>query len=175
MPLDFIHVSSLRPTHLIDPTLVDGEFPGLGLALIRDVVVLKAEHGVRVKQKSRFKFLPWPRFEPRTSQSTTRTLPLDYGASLLLVESCMSSVAPPRKSSADAVSTLPRKRNLLFPARGLPLGSAVPFLLLALRHGMGFLSLSAKHPLIAPSPSSLPSRPLCLTEAGLGALLSRQS
>src|SRR6218665_1702967 len=87
----------------------------------------------------------------------------------------MSSVAPQRKSSAAAVSDLPRKRNLLFPARGLPLGSAVLFQLLALRPGMGFLSHSAKYPLIAPSPTFLPSRPLCLTEAGLGTLLSRQS
>jgi len=30
----------------------DGEFPGLGLALILDVVVPEAEHGVRMKQKS---------------------------------------------------------------------------------------------------------------------------
>src|SRR6218665_1953516 len=61
------------------------------------------------------------------------------------------------------------------PAQGLPLGHAVPFLLLALRPGRGFLSLFAKYLLITPSPSSLPSRPLCLTKAGLGALLSRQS
>src|SRR6218665_665083 len=32
-----------------------------------------------------------------------------------------------------------------------------------------------KYPLIAPSPSSLPSRPLDLTQTGPGALLSRQS
>src|SRR6218665_3436550 len=51
----------------------------------------------------------------------------------------------------------------------------MPFLLLALRPGMGFLSLTAKYPMIAPSPSSLPSRTLCLTKAELGALLSRQS
>src|SRR6218665_1670956 len=93
----------------------------------------------------------------------------------LALHTCVSSVAPPRKSSAAAVSALPRKWNLLFPARRLPLSSTVPFLLLALRPGMGFPSFSAKYPLIAPSPSSLPSRPLCLTEAGLGALLSRQS
>ena len=51
----------------------------------------------------------------------------------------------------------------------------LPFLLLALLPGMGFLSLFAKYLLITPSPSSLPPRPLCLTEAGLGALLSRKS
>jgi len=28
--------------------------------------------GVRMKQKSRFKFLPWPGFESRTSQSNDR-------------------------------------------------------------------------------------------------------
>src|SRR6218665_1068418 len=54
----------------------------------------------------------------------------------------MSSVAPLHKYSAAAFSALPRKRNL-FPTRGLPLGSAVPFLLLVLRPGMGFLSLFA--------------------------------
>src|SRR6218665_3295050 len=92
-----------------------------------------------------------------------------------LRELCCSPTQVYRRRPAG-VSALQRKRNLLFGARGLPLGSAVSFLLLALRPGMGFLSLSAKHPLIAPSPSSLPSRPLCLTEAdGLGALLSRQS
>jgi len=100
------------------------------------------------------------------SDAALRTLPL---------HTCLSSVAPPRKSSAANVSALPRMRNLLFPARGLPLDSAVPFLFLAPRPGMGFLSLSVKCPLVAPSPSSLPSKPLCLTEAGLGALLSRQS
>ena len=71
-----------------------------------------------------------------------------------LVRRCIEGLAPPylrelccftTKSSAAAVSARPRKRNLLFPARGLPLGSAVPFLLLALRPGMGFLSLSAKY------------------------------
>ena len=40
---------------------------------------------------------------------------------------------------------------------------------------LGFLLLFTKYPLIASSFSSLPSRPLCLTEAGLGALLSKQS
>ena len=53
-------------THSIDPSLADGEFPGLGLALVPEVVVPGAEPGVRMKQKSRFKFLPWPGFEPRT-------------------------------------------------------------------------------------------------------------
>src|SRR6218665_3877073 len=58
-------------THSIDHSLAvaDFEFPRLGLALVPDVVVPEAEHGVRMKQKSRFKFLPWPEFEPRTSQS----------------------------------------------------------------------------------------------------------
>ena len=43
-----------------------GEFSGLGLALVPDVVVPKTGHGVSMKQKSRFKFLPWQGFEPRT-------------------------------------------------------------------------------------------------------------
>src|SRR6218665_2529314 len=59
-------------THSIDPSLADDEFPGLGLALVPDVVVPEAEHGVHMKQKSSFKFLPWPGFEPRTSQSNGR-------------------------------------------------------------------------------------------------------
>src|SRR6218665_3177539 len=41
----------------IRSTLADGEFPGLGLALVPDVLVPGAEHGVRMKQKSQFKFL----------------------------------------------------------------------------------------------------------------------
>src|SRR6218665_3206036 len=85
-----------------------------------------------------------------------------------VLTTCASAVAPPWKSSSAAVSALPRKRNLLFPARGLPVGSAVPFLLLALRHGMGFLSLFAKYLSATPSSFSLLSRPSCLTEAGLG-------
>ena len=56
---------------LIDPSLADGEFPGLGLALVPDVVVPEAEHGVHRKQKSRFKLLPWPGFEPWTSKPGT--------------------------------------------------------------------------------------------------------
>ena len=32
-------------THSIDPSLADGKFPGLGLALVPDVVVPEAEHG----------------------------------------------------------------------------------------------------------------------------------
>jgi len=48
------------------------EFPGLELALVPDLVVPEAEQGMRMKQKSRFKFLPWPGFESRTSQSNGR-------------------------------------------------------------------------------------------------------
>ena len=59
-------------THSTDPSLDDGEFPGLGLALVPDVVVPEAEHGVCIKQNSHFKFLLWPGFEPRTSQSNGR-------------------------------------------------------------------------------------------------------
>ena len=48
LPLDFNRVSSLRrriATHSVDPSLTHflGEFPGLGLALIPDVVVPEAE------------------------------------------------------------------------------------------------------------------------------------
>src|SRR6218665_630128 len=41
-------------------------------------------------------------------------------------------------------------------------------LTLAPQPGTGFLSLFGKCMLITPSHSSLPTRPLCLTEAGLG-------
>ena len=77
-PLDFIRVSSLRPaylqfcTHSIVPLHADGNCPGLALALVPDVVVPEAEHWMRMKQKSRFKFLLWPGFEPRTSQYNGR-------------------------------------------------------------------------------------------------------
>src|SRR6218665_236866 len=101
-----------------------------------------------------------------------------------LVRRCTEGLAPPYLREF-CCSTMQVQRcrclrsaaqaELIVPARGLPLGCAMPFLLLALQPGMGFLSLSARYWLIAPSPSSLPSRPLCLTEAGLGALLSRQS
>src|SRR6218665_15602 len=56
-------------THSIDPSLADCELPSLGLALVPDDVMPEAEHGVRMKQTSRFKFLPWLGIEPRTSQS----------------------------------------------------------------------------------------------------------
>src|SRR6218665_1494877 len=64
-------------TYSIDPSLSDGEFPGLGLDLVPDVVVPEAEHGVRMKQKSRFKFLPGRglNLEPRNlmaAEFTTR-------------------------------------------------------------------------------------------------------
>src|SRR6218665_2440584 len=51
LPLDFNRVSSLRPTyiatHSVDPSLTHflGEFPGLGLALVPDVVVPEADSG----------------------------------------------------------------------------------------------------------------------------------
>src|SRR6218665_1631286 len=48
LPLDFNRVSSLRrriATHSVDPSITHfiGEFPGFGLALVPDVVVLEAE------------------------------------------------------------------------------------------------------------------------------------
>ena len=42
-------------THSIDPSLADGELPRMKLTLVPVVMVPEAE---RVKQKSRFKFLP---------------------------------------------------------------------------------------------------------------------
>jgi len=54
-----------------------------------------------------------------------------------------SVAPPPLLSSAAAVYAQLRKRILLFPARGL--GSAVPFLLLAVRPQMSFLPLFARY------------------------------
>ena len=73
MPFNFICVSSLQLMYLhtsVDPSLTHflGEFPGLGLALVLDVVVPE----VRTKHKSHFKFQPWPGSEPRTLQSDGR-------------------------------------------------------------------------------------------------------
>jgi len=66
-----------------------------------------------------------------------------------LVRRCIEGLALPYLlelccSITQTVSAPPRKRNLLFSARRMPWGSAVPFLLLALRSGMDFLSLFAK-------------------------------
>src|SRR6218665_722586 len=51
------------------PLFAYGKFRGLGLALVPDIVTPEVEHGVRMMQKSRFKFLPGPGFEPRARQS----------------------------------------------------------------------------------------------------------
>ena len=50
---------------LVDPSFTDflGEFPGFGLALVPNFVVPEAEHGVRMKQKSRLKVLLWLGFQ----------------------------------------------------------------------------------------------------------------
>src|SRR6218665_1972872 len=77
LPLNFIRISSLRLMYLhtlVDPSFTDflGEFPGFALALVPDFVVPEAEHGVRMKQKSRLKVLLWLGFEPRTLQSDGR-------------------------------------------------------------------------------------------------------
>ena len=60
--------------HSVDPSLThfSGECPGLRLALVPAFVIPEAEHGVCLKQKSHFKFLPWQLFEHRTSQSNGR-------------------------------------------------------------------------------------------------------
>src|SRR6218665_1278828 len=61
-----------RSTHSIDPPLAGGEFHGSGLSLVPDVVIPEAGHETRMKQKSRFKFMPWPGFERQTLQSNGR-------------------------------------------------------------------------------------------------------
>src|SRR6218665_1997570 len=66
LSLDFNRVSSLRPTYRhpfgrpFTYSLFTGEFSGLGLALVPNVVVPEAEQAVRMEQKTRSKFLPWP-------------------------------------------------------------------------------------------------------------------
>ena len=74
LTLNFICVSSLQLMYLhpsVDPSLTHflGVFPGLGLAMVPNVVVAEAEQRC-VKQKSRFKFLPWPGFEPCSLMAT---------------------------------------------------------------------------------------------------------
>src|SRR6218665_1955202 len=66
LPLDFNRVSSVYgrriATHSVDPSLPHflGEFPGLGLALVPDVVVPEADSGAIRKTPS--KFLPLLRY-----------------------------------------------------------------------------------------------------------------
>src|SRR6218665_44311 len=52
--------------------------------------------------------------------------------------------------------------NAIMPSLNIPL---------ALRPGMGLLPHFVKYPMVTSPLFSLPSRPFCLTEAGLGALL----
>ena len=77
LPLDFISISTLRPTYLHP---FGRPFT---CSLFRRVSRLGTDTGIRscgprggtdvcMKQKSRFKFLLWPGFEPRTLQSTGR-------------------------------------------------------------------------------------------------------
>ena len=76
-------------THSVDSSLTQFlcEFPGLGLALVPDVVVLEAEQRCAWSRK------PDPNFWPgrgRTSDldiQRPRVLPLDYRAPLLLIAS----------------------------------------------------------------------------------------
>src|SRR6218665_1126560 len=84
LPLDLNRVSSLRPTyptHSVDPALTHflAEFPGLGLALVPDVVVTEADSGAHGAENS-IQISALAGVEPRT-------LALDYRAPLLLVAS----------------------------------------------------------------------------------------
>src|SRR6218665_866900 len=63
VPLDFNRVSSLRPTYshtFGDPSLTHflGEFPGLGLALVPDVVVPEVEQRCAWSRKLDSNFCP---------------------------------------------------------------------------------------------------------------------
>src|SRR6218665_2311839 len=83
LPLDFNRVSSLRPTYR-HPfgrpfTYFLGEFPGLGLALVPNVVVPEADSGAHGAENS-IQISAMAGVEPRT-------LELDYRAPLLLVAS----------------------------------------------------------------------------------------
>src|SRR6218665_2823083 len=84
LPLDFNRVSSLRPTYrhpFVRPFTYSllGEFPGLELALVPDVVVPKAGSGAHGAENS-IQISALAGVEPRT-------LALDYRAPLLLVVS----------------------------------------------------------------------------------------
>jgi len=72
-------------------------------------------------------------------------------------------------------SAQPRKLNFLSSARKLPPDGAVPSLSLAATPGMGSLPHFIMHLLVTSSLSPIPSRPFCLTEAGLRELPSRHS
>src|SRR6218665_1245210 len=83
LPLDFNHVSSLRrriATHSVDPSLTRflGEFPGLGLALVPDVVVPEAEQRCAWSRKLD------PNFYPGRGRTSDLGI---YRAPLLLVAS----------------------------------------------------------------------------------------
>ena len=71
IPFVFLLYDQRICTHAIAPSLADGEFPVLRLALVPDVVVSEAEHVVRIMKKSHVKFLPC-RLELGTSQSNGR-------------------------------------------------------------------------------------------------------
>ena len=82
LPLNFTHVSSLRLMYLhpsVDPSLTYFlcEFPGSGTQCCSP----RGGAWVCIKQKSCFKFMSMPGFEPRTLQSDDHErYPLDYSA-----------------------------------------------------------------------------------------------
>ena len=58
----------------VDPSLTHflGVFPAFGTGFGAQCCGPRGVAGVRMKQKSRFKFLSWPEFEPRTLQFDVR-------------------------------------------------------------------------------------------------------
>ena|SRR6218665_206822 len=101
-----------------------------------------------------------------------------------LVRHCIEGLAPPLLRELCCPTTQVQRRRCLHSAAQAEL--IVPRSRTATRQRRTFSVAGPatcnglpvtlhQYLLIAPSRSSLPSRPLCLTEAGLGALLSRQS
>ena len=97
LPLDFICVSSLRLIYLpqsVDPSLTHflGEFPGFGTGSGTRCCGPRGGAGVCMKQKFRFKFLPWMGFEPRT---------IIYNYCKLSVMACVLAICAPNCLQSD--------------------------------------------------------------------------
>src|SRR6218665_3612678 len=85
----FLLYSRRITTHSVDPSFTNflGEFPGLGLAPIPDVVVPEVEHQCAWSRKLDPNFCPGPGRTSDLGIKRPRMLPLDYRTPLLLVTS----------------------------------------------------------------------------------------